>query len=185
MKTGSPLQDLDAAVSQLDDYIRGSLDESLADEYEDNLFERALGGLAAELTFRQGLGAAFRAMDARGTLDVWVTAADVERLKASDLRLAVWDFDPASPSLPEVPSDVDLVITRILVDLRGVRRVEADIVAPDGRLLKTMRDVAFDPVDGAVYACCEADLARAAVATKTTTRVYSVEDSGRRLLLEF
>lgn len=188
MKTGTPEEDelaRSGELTRLDDYVRGSMEEALVDAYEDDLFERALSRAAPELGFRQDLQATFRAMNARGTLDLWLTAADVERLCASNLRVILWEFDPARPALPQVPEGADLVITRILVDLRGVRRVEADIVAPDGSLLKTMRDVAFDPVDGAVYACCEAELARAAASVGTITRVYAAEDTGRRLLLEF
>ena len=189
MKTAAPTQpparDFAAALGRLDDYVRGSMDEALAAEYEDELFELALAGAAPELGFRQGLGATFREMSARGTTNVWITGAEVERLKASNLRVLLWDFDPAKPTLPEVPEGADLVITRIAVDLRGVRRVDADIVAPDGTLLKTMPDVTFDPVDGAVYACCEADLARAAGSVATITRVYAVEETGRRLMMEF
>jgi hypothetical protein len=47
-----------------------------------------------------------------------------------------------------------------------------------------MPDIAFDPADGAVFACCEAELARASANTPTITRVYAFDDDGRRLLCE-
>lgn len=178
--------DQDAAAARLDDYIRGVVDDVRASDYEEDLFERALAGTARELTFRAGLGATLRAMNARGTLDLWITASDVERLRAApDLRVVVYELDLAHPVDPEVPPDTDLLITRIPVDLRGIGRLEAEVVAEDGRLLKRMPDIAFDPVDGAVYACCEAELARTVSSTqRTITRVFATDDSGRRLVLE-
>ena len=186
MKPGTPTHDLDALSSRLDDYVRGAMEESVVGGYEDDLFERALAGAAPELGFRSGLGATFRAMKARGTLDLWLTAEGVERLAASsELRVHVWELNLEAPVPPEIPADADLLITRIPVDLRGVGRLEAEIFSADGRLLKTMPDVAFDPIDGAVYACCEAELARTASGVLgTMTRVWGIEESGRRLLLE-
>jgi hypothetical protein len=68
--------------------------------------------------------------------------------------------------------------------LDGIRRLEAEVCSMSGELLKRMPDIAFDPADGAVFACCEAELARASANTPTITRVYAFDDDGRRLLCE-
>lgn len=175
----------DAAVGRLDDYVRGAMDDAEVSGFEEDLFERALAGAAPELTFRTSLGATLRTMSARGTLDLWLTSAGVARLKASsNLEVVVFELDLERLALPEVPPGTDLLITRIPLDLRGVRRLEAEILTLDGRLVKLMPDIAFDPGDGAVYACCEADLARAASVPNTMTRVFAIEETERRLVLE-
>ena len=58
------------------------------DAYEEDLFARALAGAAPELAFHTALGEQLRAMNARGTLDLWLTARGVERVVASGLRVA-------------------------------------------------------------------------------------------------
>lgn len=185
MKTAAPSLDLDLAQARLDDYVRGALDDDAAADYEADLFERALAGQAPEAAFRTHLGAALRTMAARGTLELWLTESGVEELRARpDLNVFVFELDVARPHMPEVPPGTDLMITRVPVDLTGVRRIEADIVTPDGRLLKQMLDVTFNRDDGALFACCEMDLARIAGAAKTITRLYAVEEGSRRLMLE-
>jgi hypothetical protein len=185
MKTAAA--DLDRATEHLDDYVRGALDEADAERFEDDLFARALAGAAPELTFRVSLEATLRTMSARGTVEPWITARDVERLKDNPaLRVMVYELDLEHAVGPEVPPGTDLVITRIPVDLRGVGRLEAEVLGPNGQLVKRMPDITFDPLDGAVYACCEAELARtASAAPPMITRVWATgDDSERRLLLE-
>lgn len=174
--------DLDSALARLDDYVRGA---ELEPEYEEDLFERALEGRAPELAFRSTLEETFRAMNARGTLALWRTAREVEELVASGLRVLRYDFDFANPVPPDLTGDFDILVTKVPVDLRGIRRCEVEVVSLDGRLLKKMPDVAFDPDDGALFMCCEAELARTAAPAKAVTRLFGVDDSGRRLLVEY
>lgn len=176
--------DQQSALTRLDDYIRGREDEDVG-AYEEDLFARALEGKAPEALFHAGLSAALRLMNARGSLDLWLTPRDVERVRASGLKTLLYEFDPANPAPLDIPPDTDLLITRIIMPLEGVRSIEAEVYASDGRLLKRMPDVLFDPAEGAVYACCEADLARAAAAApETITKVFAVTDTERRLLIE-
>jgi len=187
MRTIAQAPDPNDAVAKLDDYVRGALDEAESDSFEQELFERALTGAAPELGFHASLEATFRAMSARGSLEPWITSKDVARLRGNPaLKVAVFELDLEHPVGPEVPPGTDLLITRIPVDLRGVGRLDAEVYAPSGELIKRMPDVTFDPVDGAVYACCEAELARtAAAAPPSITRVWATgADSERRLVLE-
>lgn len=127
-----------------------------------------------------------RAMNALGTMDIWLTAKDVERVVKSGRRVIQVELDLAAPAVPDLSQDFDILITRIPLPLEGVWRLEAELYsAASGERLKVMPDIAFDPADGAVFACCEAELARAAATAPTTiTRVYATDDGGRRLLCE-
>lgn len=176
--------DYATALTRLDDYVRGK-DDTGVGEYEEQLFSRSLAGSAPEVAFFSSLASTLRRMDARGTLDLWLCERDLERVRASGLKAVVWEWHPERPFPPEIPPGTDLVITRIPLPLAGVRSIDADIHATDGRLLKRMPDVLFDPADGAVYACCEAELARTATsAPRTVTKLWAVTGSERHLLAE-
>lgn len=175
----------DQALVALDDYLRGHTPEEQASSYEEDLFARALRAEAPELNFRAHVQHNLRAMAERGTLDLWLTARDVERVRASGLRVRFYEIaDTANLPPLDLSGEFDILITKVPFDLTGVRRMDAEVFSATGQPLKTMPDIAFDPADGAVFACCEAELARAANAASTLTRVYAVEDSGRRLLAE-
>lgn len=177
------MSDFDAALTRLDDYVRGHQDDASAQAYEEELFARALDGSAPEAGFHSGLGTTLRAMNGRGTLDLWITARDVERMRASGLNTVLYEWAPGK--VPEIPADADLLIARIPLPLEGVRSIDAELYSVDGRLLKRMPDVLFDPADGAVFACCEADLARqAANSVRTLTKLWVVTDGERRLLAD-
>lgn len=176
----------DASIARLDDYVRGCDTAEQAEAYEVDLFMRAVEGAAPELEFRSELGRTFRAMNARGTMDLWLTAKDVERVAKSGRRVVQFELDLAAPAAPELPDEFDILITKVPMPLDGVHRLEAEVFsAASGERLKVMPDIAFDPADGAVFACCEAELARTAASAPTTvTRVYAIDDAGRRLVCE-
>jgi hypothetical protein len=177
------VSELETALLRLDDYVRQHHEDE--DAYEEELFERALDGNAPEAVFHASLASTLRRMNARGTLDVWLTASDVERIRASGLKTVFMEWNPADQAPLDLPPDTDLLITRIPLPLEGVRTVEAEVYSIDGTLLKRMPDVLFDRADGAAYACCEAELARtAASAPKTITKLFAVTDTERRLIVE-
>jgi hypothetical protein len=173
----------DAAIARLDDYLRAQQPDAEVEAYEEELFARALRGEAKELQFRQELGHRLREMQSRGSLDLWLTARDVERMQQSGLRIARFEVDPENPWAPDLSGDFDLLITKVPVDLRGVHRLDAEVFSADGKQLKLMPQISFDPADGAVFACCEIELARAAAAAKTVTKVWGYDEAGTRTLL--
>ena len=175
--------ELEAALSRLDDYLRAQLPDDQVEAYEEELFARALSAEAPELRFREQLGRTLREMQARGTLDLWLTARDVERMLKSDLRIAQFDLDLENPFAPDLSGDIDILITKVPIDLRGVRRLDAEVCSAEGKRLKLMPEISFDPADGAVFACCEIELARAAAAAKTVTKVWGYDEAGKRVLL--
>jgi hypothetical protein len=175
-------RDHDTALFALDDYVRGR-GEDVAD-YELELFERALAEDAPELRLHNALHRTFRSLDARGALELWLTAKDVERVRKSS-RVFYAELAEALVTT-SIPDDVELMIVRIPLDLTGVRQLDAHVVTPDGRTLKRMPDIAFDPADGAIFACCEADLARLIFTgtAPSTTKVYATYDDGQRLIAQ-
>lgn len=173
-----------SALEQLDDYLRGHMPDEQVEAYEDDLFARALHAEAPELGFRASLGNTLRVMSVRGTLDMWITERDIAGLEAKGLRVRRYDVDVEHFALPDLNGEFDILVTRVPFDLTGIRRLDAEVFSLSGHQLKRMPDITFDPADGAVFACCEAELARAASAMNTVTRVYAVDDSGKRLLCE-
>jgi len=179
---------LDAAQVRLDDYVRAQpRDDDQVAEFEQDLFERALAAAAPELEFRAGLSHALRVMNASGTLEVWLRRDQVDALRASARRVVFFDLDVNNLAPPPIPADAELLITRIPLDLRGVQTLDAELHTEDGIFLKRMPDIGFDPEEGAVYACCEAELARtamSAISANRVTRVWATRDGERQLLLE-
>ncbi len=178
------MKPFDESMAQLDDYVRGNLPESDVDSFEEELFARALRDEAPELAFREDLGRTLLGMRDRGTLDVWLTARGVADLVASGAKVARFDLDLANPGAPDFSQDFDLLVTRVPLSFDGVDTLEADVMTPDGRVLKTMPDIRFDREDGAVYACCERELAIVAAQVSTVTRVWARSSAGRRLVAE-
>ncbi len=174
----------EASLAQLEDYVRGHQPEEQAEDYELDLFQRALAGQAPELQFRSRVAATVRSLGERGTLNLYLTRAEVDQLLASKLSVAFLEYDPQTLGQFEIPADAEVLVTKVPLDLRDVTEVEVEVVAEDGRTVKRMPDVAFDAEAGAFYACCEAELARVASSTRRSTRVWSIEPSGRRLLAE-
>jgi hypothetical protein len=125
-----------------------------------------------------------RELDRRGSLSLWLTRREVERLCAAGKGAFLDTFDQNEPLVPGIPDGIELFITKIPLELGGVRRLDVEIYSADGTLIKTMPEVTFDPADQAIYACCEADLARTAASSRTISRFYATDDAGRRLLLE-
>jgi hypothetical protein len=177
---------LDAAVARLDDYVRGRDVDGAADveAYEEDLFARALEGDADELRFRDDLASMVRQLVPRGTLDLWLTAQEAARVRASGSRAVYYDLGDVTTPPPEISPEAELVVVRIPLNLAGVRALEIEVLASDGRILKRMPDVAFDPADGAVFACCDANLARVAETSGRVTRFWGTAGEGRRLLAE-
>ena len=175
---------IDAAIARLDDYVCALDPDDSAREYEEDLFSRALSGDAPELQFRSSLTTTLRQMSTRGSISLWLTAAEVAAAQASGLRAFVFDLDPQNPKPAEIPPDADLFITRVHLDLKGVQSLDVEVLAEDGTLLKRMPDIAFDANEGVIYACCEADLARLASSKRTLTRLWATYEDGRRLLGE-
>jgi hypothetical protein len=147
-----------------DAYQSGDMADDEAASFEEELFAASALGAAEEATFVDKVSRITRYLFPRGGLDVGSSRARVEELIASGLRVQLVEPKPVrAPVLPRIEDDADLVITHVPVDVRGYESVDFIIEKPDGEILKTFRDVGWDPVDGTVYAVCEAPLARIAL----------------------
>ena len=80
---------------------------------------------------------------------------------------------------------------RFAVDLTGVKRLDWELGLHGIGVVKLHPDIEFDAADGAVFTCCEVELARAgALAARRAgvnlfARFWAVDDDGaRRLLVE-
>lgn len=171
-------------LDRLDDYLRGAMTDGEVDAYEDELFARAAAGAAPELAFRESLARSVRRAVERGTFEMYLTAAEADRIAASGLKVQRLEL----ANTPEMQTcalerDCDLTITRFPIDLTGARGLDVEIYAGD-RLSKAMPDVSFDVSDGAVFLCCEGELARATAGFVARTKLYARYDDGRRMVAE-
>ncbi|MEZ4407858.1 MAG: hypothetical protein R3A52_15500 [Polyangiales bacterium] len=171
-------------LERLDDYLRGAMTDGEVDAYEEDLFARAATGDAPELAFRERLATSVRLAVERGTFEVHVTAAEADRIAASGLKVQRLEL-ANTPEMQTcaVERDCDLMISRFPIDLTGVRGLDVEIYAGD-RLSKVMPDVSFDANDGAVFLCCEGELARKAAGFVARTKLYARYDDGRRMVAE-
>ena len=153
-----------APFEALDAYQTGEMPEAEAADFEEELFATAAVGDAGEALFVDRLSLIGRYLVPRGGWDFGSTRARVDELVAAGLRVQVLDPEPGAAGepfrLPKIDDDAEIVATRIAIDVRGYDSVRAIVEKPDGTELKTFRDIGFDPVDGSMYALCEAPLAR-------------------------
>lgn len=170
-------------LERLDAYLAGEAPDADAEAFEVDLFARAATGAAPELAFLDGLTATIRSLVERGTYHLYLTAAEVERLRASGAKVQVIDIiDSREPQQFELQRDVELLVARYPIDLRGVRSLDVEVYLGD-RLSKVMKDVRFDPDDGATFFCCEGDRARQTVGFPTRAKFLATTESGERRLV--
>lgn len=170
-------------LERLDAYLTGETQDPDAEAFEDELFARAASGEASELVFLDGLTAAVRDLVQRGTYHLYLTAAEVDRLRASGAKVQLIDIlDSPEKQQYELARDVDFLVARYPIDLRGVRSLDVEVYLGD-RLSKVMKDVRFDPADGAAYFCCEGDLARQTVGFPTRSKFFATTAAGERRLV--
>lgn len=173
MKEASPL-------TELDDYVSGYMSDEAALGFEDDLFATAAAGEATAPEFLDHIGRFGRYLKERVGLAMGSSRAFVDQLRGSGLNVQYSELTPGTPvrSAP-IADDTDIVISRVDVDLRGYSDIEVAIELPDGTPLKTFRDVECDPGDGALYAVCEATLARMALSVHTVARISATRDGKR------
>lgn len=171
------------ALLLLDDYVRRLLPAAEVDAFEEDLFARALAGDAPELKLHGDLTSAHREMKARGTLEFWLNRRQAEAVLASGARVLQFDLTADNTKVPDLSADFDLLLSRVQVDLRGLTQIDVEVCTPDGRQLKVMPEIAFDPEDEALYTCCEAELARVAISAKTVSTLWGTDRAGERRVI--
>jgi hypothetical protein len=176
----------DARFAALDDYVTGSMQDADAGAFEEALFDDAARGANEETAYYDELVRSMRFIGRHGAIGRSFTRAEIEALSKKE-RMHILELDAAKHIVLEPwDDDVDVVVTHLPVDLRGADLVDVVVERPDGTHIKTFRDVGFDPVDGNVFAYCEAPLARIALMSgPTVTRVIAERAGKRAQVAEF
>jgi len=147
----------DDSLALLDDYLSAAMSDEHAADFEERLFAAAAQGEAPELAYLDTFFVQAEWFVSRGGFSSGATAEQIAELRKlpnvhyidveADTRVGAW------------PADTKFVVYRLDVDLRGYENIDVAIVTPDGQHRKWFRDVAYDPVDGALYGACDAPLA--------------------------
>jgi hypothetical protein len=142
-------------------YESGEMSDAEAERFEAELFEAAAGGGASDADFVDHVSRISKYLVPRGGFDIGSSRARVDALIAAGHRVQVIVPNPADyPNLPRIDEDAEIVATHVPIDVRGYDSVDVEVEDQSGAHLKTFRDIGWDPVDGTVYAVCEAPLAR-------------------------
>lgn len=178
--------DFHESVIALDGYLRGRGTDLDAAALEEDLFERAFADAAPELVFVDELASMVRSLAEHGTLELYIRAADVERIRTLNRKVQMVELvNTAEPQSYTLERDADVVIARVPIDLRGLDELDVEVYLGDSdEAVKVMRDIAFDEDAGAIFFCCEGDLARATANVRTRSRLYGRDGGGRRLIAE-
>jgi hypothetical protein len=152
-------------LQALDAYQSGEMSDPDAAGFEEELFDAAGNGVAAELDFVDRVARFGRFLDSRGGFDIGSSRARVDQLIAQGLRVQVLAAGAENLvdgvfHLPKISDDAQIVVTHVPLDVRGYDSVDVVIEKVGGAVLKRFRDIGWDPADGSVYAVCEAPLAR-------------------------
>jgi len=177
---------------RLDDYAAGDMPDAEATRFEEELFAAAADAdPPAGMKGDDGVpsGASFLArliplaieVAASGAFAGGATRAQIDALLASGLPVHYVDLGAAGEKVFDAwdPAKVKVVIARLAVDLRGWQDIEVAVTTPDGRPVKTFRDVTCAPEDGALYAVCHEPLARIAFTHRSVATIVAAHD-GRR-----
>lgn len=130
------------------------------------------------------LAGGVRELVREGRVPLVVLPAVLERLHREGRKIREYRVAPGGGVHCTVGPEDDVVLSRLVVDLREVSRL--DLVArvdegPEGRLA----DLPFDPAAGEVMFAPPADLLRAQPAHVQRLRLLAVEPQGERLLGEY
>ncbi|HVJ16950.1 MAG TPA: hypothetical protein VM686_16025 [Polyangiaceae bacterium] len=168
-------------LGRVDDYASGQMHDAQAAAFEEQLFDAAATGTETDAAFLHELARLSTWLTRRGLFNVGSTRAQVDAILRSGHRTHMLELS-AKDSMNELPrwsDDIEIVITRVDVDLRGYEDVDIVLESPSGEAIKTFRDVTYDPAEGAIYGVCEEPLARIAFSRgHVVSRVTAVRRDG-------
>jgi hypothetical protein len=111
------------------------------------------------------------------------TADSINALRGRGFKVEVADAVPGTPYHVRWSEAAEIVVTHFVVDMRGHSgRFDVEIETPDGRVVKVMPEVTYDPNDGSFYAVCEAALARSSRGAHVFWKLYETAGSTRTLV---
>ena len=181
------MSDARVPFEALDAYQSGDMPDAEAAGFEEELFAAAATGAADEARFVDLVSRLGRFLEGRGGFDIGSSRARVDDLLRRGVRVQLIELDPA-PVLrpPPIDDDAEIVVSHIRQDLRGYDSIDVVVEKADGTVLKTFRDIGWDPIDGSVYAVCEAPLARISAQQKhIRSRVLATKDGETQTIAVF
>jgi len=119
-----------------------------------------------------------------GALPLAVLPAIVERLRREGQRIREYRVSPGGGVQCTVGPEDDVVLSRLVADLRGVSRLDLLSRVDDGPE-ERLADVPFDAATGEVLFSPPADALRARPAHVARLRLLSVDVEGERVLGEY
>jgi anti-sigma factor RsiW len=120
----------------------------------------------------------------KGALGVVVLPAVVERLRREGQRIREYRVSPGDGVRCTVGQEDDVVLSRLVADLRGVSRLDL-VSRVDDDPEERLADVPFDPASGEVLFSPPADALRARPAHVARFALLAVGAGGERLLGEY
>lgn len=167
------------SLAGLDDYVSGHMSDDDAAGFEEALFEAAGSPEVASadrlirLLVRAGTSGAF---------DPWTSRREVEAWRAAGRRVALLEVGDRGVATEESLEGVELVVSRIPLEVAGIASVDAEISLPGVGVVKTIRDVKVDATDNAVYACCDVALYELVRQAPSVTSLVAVVDGKRQVV---
>jgi anti-sigma factor RsiW len=168
---------MSAPFATLVDYWFGDLPPDEEAAFEEHLF--GCGECTAKLgelvVLGEAAGTAFR----EGAVRAVISHPLYDAMKKEGLRLREYRVRPGTSVQCTIRQTDDFVVSRLEAPLAGVRRV--DLLTPEGRF----EDVPFDAHAGDVLVIPPPAALKRSGAFNTYMRLFSVEDTGERMLGEY
>lgn len=165
------------------DYWLGDLDAAREDDVERHLF--GCGDCCATLERIVELAGGIRALVRQGAIAAVVSAAFVEALGATGLRLREYRVPRNGSVHCTVAPDDDLLISRLQAPLAGVERLDLVTVEGEGAAPRRVADIPFSAAAGEVVIVPRIDRVRALRESTETVQLVAVEQGCDRVLGEY
>lgn len=181
------MTDRDQVLALIDDYVSGRMNDAERELFEERLFALE-DEVQAEVAFLDRLARFTHHIVARGLLHPSLMREELDQLVVGGTRVDLRELGaPGVVTVQPLEEGAQVVVQRADLRLFDVTNVDLEIVLPELGHVKTLRDLAVDPNDGAVYACCDAVLFRMAMAEspRTTFRVVALRGGRRETIGEY
>lgn len=153
------------------------------DSIEEHLFE--CYACTRALAEAVELGDAIRVYVGQGWVSAALTPAFVERLAADGVRLREYRVEPNSSVECTVAPRDQLVLSRLVVPLAGVEKLDLLWLDESGREEQRLRDVPFAAAASEVIFAPQIDRLRALSATTVILRAVAVQPGPERILGDY
>ena len=171
------------STAEVIQYWLDELGNERAAKIEEHLF--ACASCNAQLESIVSLGLATRQLVQQGKITTTLTPGSLRELKATGLRLREYHVDPGGKVNCTITPEDDLVVSHLHTPLAGVRRIDLVIDDIDTAWQIRASDIGFDPVSDEVVVIPRAEDVRNMHRATHRMRLFSVDDSGERLLGEY